>query len=312
MKSDELVNLRREFKEGKRPEGCSRCWYDEDNGKESMRQQVNKGRLEEHERVMNLPEELFLGIPSQVKFGTGNNCNLACRMCLPQLSSGVTKVWEAIGRPTLPDYGYDEQADNYIRKNINIISYIDCIGGEPFYNKKFIELIDFITATPACRHITLFVNTNGLFMNDEMIDKLKHFKEAVIMVSLDAIGKGYEYIRVGSSFDSVADNVCRLKEHGITVMIGSTYSVLSLCEQHELRVWCKIMDLPMTQGQVVHQPEELHPSNLPKELYPYLIDEDLHNFNSDVKIDCLSFIKQLDDYWGTDITDYMPYWKDVM
>lgn len=313
MKSDELVTLRREFKEGKKPKGCQRCWYDEDNGKESMRQRVNQGRLEEHKQQINLPEELFYGLPTQVKFGSGNNCNLACRMCLPQLSSGVTKVWEAIGRQILPDYGYDEKADNYIRRNIDVLSYIDCIGGEPFYNKKFIELIDFIIEQDASKHITLFVNTNGLLITDKMIDKLKYFKEAVIMVSLDAIGKGYEYIRVGSSWNAVSDNVCRLKENGITVMIGSTYSVLSLCEQHELRTWCTIIDIPMTQGQIVHQPEELDPSNLPEELYRYLIDDDLLNYvKSDVKLDCIPFIKQLDDYWGTNITDYMPYWDAVL
>ena len=313
MKTDELVTLRREFKDGERPVGCRRCWYDEDNGKESMRQRVNEGRLQEYEQAINLSEELFAGIASQVKFGTGNNCNLSCRMCLPQLSSGVAKVWDAIGRPGLPDYGYDATADIYIRKNIHSLRYVDCLGGEPFYNKRFISLIDFMIDQNASKHITLFVNTNGTLITDTMIDKLKQFKEAVIMVSIDAIGKGYEYIRVGSSFNRVEDTVCRLKENGITVMIGSTYSVLSLCEQHELRTWCKTLDLPMTQGQTVHQPAELHPSNLPEKLYKYLFDDDLlDNFKSDVKIDCMPFIKQLDEHWGTDITKFMPYWKDVM
>ena len=113
--SDEIVSLRQQMLDGKRPEGCRLCWKNEDNGNESLRQSINAGRLKLYQD--RLKKTKLDVAPAQIKYTVGIECNLACRMCLPNFSSKVKKVWNIIGRE------YDMEPDNilndadYILKN---------------------------------------------------------------------------------------------------------------------------------------------------------------------------------------------------
>ena len=93
--SKEIVKVREEMLSGKKPKGCRKCWQAERNGILSYRQILNKERLD---LFKNRLQDVRLDAqPIQVKFTVGNQCNLACRMCLPNLSSGVKKVWDLLG-----------------------------------------------------------------------------------------------------------------------------------------------------------------------------------------------------------------------
>ena len=137
--SNEIVELRSDFLEGKKPTGCRLCWENEDKGFSSLRQSVNKGRLQSYKDRLtktNLEDR-----PSQVKYTAGTECNLACRMCLPTFSSKVKKVWEIINRK--PNTEADELLNNdkYILANRKYIDYIDITGGEPFFHKNVKNMI---------------------------------------------------------------------------------------------------------------------------------------------------------------------------
>ena len=67
----------------------------------------------------------------------------------------------------------------------------------------------------------------------------------------------------------------------------------------------------MTQMALVHEPEALHPKNLPNALKP-LVDKRFTSFINEPSTDSsVEFIKKLDTHWNTKIYDYMPEWKDV-
>ena len=67
----------------------------------------------------------------------------------------------------------------------------------------------------------------------------------------------------------------------------------------------------MTQMSLVHEPEALHPKNLPCALKP-LVAEKFNSFIREPSTDSsISFIKKLDDHWNTKIYDVMPEWKEV-
>ena len=67
----------------------------------------------------------------------------------------------------------------------------------------------------------------------------------------------------------------------------------------------------MTQMSLVHEPEPLHPKNLPSALKS-LVDKQFHSFIQEPSTDSsIEFVKKLDKHWNTRIYDYMPEWKDV-
>ena len=62
---------------------------------------------------------------------------------------------------------------------------------------------------------------------------------------------------------------------------------------------------------LVHDPEPLHPKNLPAALMDK-VDPRFKKFVAEAKTDSsLDFIKKLDAYWKTKIYHTMPEWKEV-
>jgi MoaA/NifB/PqqE/SkfB family radical SAM enzyme len=305
--SKELSEVKKEMRNGVRPKGCWKCWHDEDVGKKSMRQSVNESRLLPYENLISKTELK----PIQVKLLAGASCNLACRMCQSHVSSKVFKVWEAIGMVTKEPYKYDYDSEQIIRENAESIRYIDLMGGEPFYNKRIHELIDWLVKNKHSEHITIYVTTNAILLNDSLISNLKQFENVVVIVSLDAVGKKHEYIRPGADWNIIVSNIERLQKNKLNVIIQPVISAINILCLPELIDWCNDRKLHMTQMSLVHNPEALHPKNLPSAL-KHLVDPRFVSFLQENKTDsCLEFIKKLDKHWNTKIYDVMPEWKEV-
>ena len=306
---DELKQIRQEMIQGKRPEGCWKCFNDEDMGKKSMRQSVNESRLAPHHELIGKESSELK--PIQVKLLAGASCNLACRMCVSQVSSRVHKVWEDLGLPVTDPYKYDETSDQIIRKNADTIRYIDLMGGEPFYNKKVHDLIQWLVDNNHSKQITIFVTTNAMLLNDQLINNFKRFKKVVVIVSLDAVGKKHEYIRPGADWNTIVNNITTLQTNRLDVLIQPVVSAINILCLPELIEWCGSRKLHMTQMSLVHEPEALHPKNLPSALKP-LVDKRFRSFTHEKSTDsCIAFVKKLDVYWKTKIYHSMPEWKDV-
>ncbi len=307
--SEELSTMRQEMLDGKRPSGCWKCWHDEDAGKKSMRQSVNESRLEPHlDCVTKTNKELK---PLQVKLLSGASCNLACRMCQSHVSSKVHKVWEDIGLPTKEPYKYDWMSDQIIRSNADSVRYLDLMGGEPFYHKKIHQLIQWLVDNNHANHITIYVTSNAMVLNDDLIGNLKQFENVVVIVSLDAVGKKHEYIRPGADWNIIVKNIEKLQKNKLNVIIQPVISAINILCLPELIDWCNDKKLHMTQMSLVHEPEQLHPKNLPNKLKK-LVDKRFKNFVAENKTsDCIDFIKKLDAHWNTKITDTMPEWEQV-
>ena len=307
--SDELKEVRQQMKAGKKPPGCWKCYNDEDLGKKSMRQSVNESRLLPHADLLEKTETELK--PLQVKLLAGASCNLACRMCVSHVSSKVHKVWEAIGLPLKDPYKYDEASEQIIKLNAESVRYIDLMGGEPFYNKRVQKLIQWLVDGNHANHITVYVTTNAMLLNDQLIDNLKQFENVVVIVSLDAVGKKHEYVRPGADWNTIVANIEKLQRNRLNVLIQPVISAINILCLPELIDWCKERKLHMTQMSLVHEPEPLHPKNLPSALKP-LVDKQFHSFIQEPSTDSsIEFVKKLDKHWNTRIYDYMPEWKDV-
>jgi sulfatase maturation enzyme AslB (radical SAM superfamily) len=307
--SQELSQIRKEMVNGSRPAGCWKCWHDEDGGKKSMRQSVNESRLQPHEDELAKKSDQLK--PLQIKLLAGASCNLACRMCQSHVSSKVHKVWQAIGKPLVEPYKYDFQAESIIRHNADHVRYIDLMGGEPFYNKRVQGLIQWLCDNKHSEHITIYVTTNGMLSDDKLVQNLKKFQEVVIIVSIDAVGNKHEYIRPGADWKKIVTNIDKLQTNGLNVIVQPVISAINILCLPELIQWCEEKKLHMTQMSLVHNPPELHPKNLPEKLKK-LVDDRFSGFVQEEQThDCVDFLKKLDAYWGTNILEIMPEWREV-
>ena len=77
--SEYMQDLRRKFRRGDKPETCSRCWSEEDAGRDSKRINSQIRLKELYSKVdweNDNPDQLWF-----VDLKLGNICNLKCRIC---------------------------------------------------------------------------------------------------------------------------------------------------------------------------------------------------------------------------------------
>lgn len=308
--SDELKKLRQEFRDNKRPKGCWKCFEMEDKGKKSIRQNANESRLETHKELIDLPDEQLP--PMEIKIKVGALCNLACRMCVTNVSSRVNAVYKSIGWETLEPYKYDLDAEEMLKLHAKTIKYIDVVGGEPFYNKKLLNLLLWLKDNNYSQHMTMYITSNGMFYNTKLVELLKSFKEVVLIISLDGIGKVHEYIRPGCDFAMVENNIQKFRDYGINVLIQSTISILNVLHLEKLDDWCTEKQIHNPQKHIVYDPKQLHPRNLPSALKARVPDGYKKFVTEKPSDDYKIFLSKLDAYWKTDITEFMPEWEPYL
>ena len=307
--SDELKKVRGQLLNNERPTQCRRCWEVEDKGHISLRMESAIDKSDVIESFVRKHDTLKI---SEIKMRSGASCNLACRMCVPQASNQVDNVWKAIGREGDPQGEYDLEMEMYIRTNIEDIKYITVLGGEPFNHKKIINLLRWIVDSGHSGKIKLNIYTNGMLMNDKMFDLLQKFKMSNITFSLEAHGDANDYVRQKSEWNTIEKNMMTSVEKGLAVQVQSTLSVLNICRIHVLEDWCKSKGIHFKQPIPLITPAELAAGNLPHQLNDHVDKRYKKYLRNTSHPDMLNFIRQMDDYWNTDIRKVMPEWNKVM
>jgi len=307
--SKEIVDLRSSFLQGKMPPGCKICWDTESKGFQSLRQTVNKGRLETYKD--RLTHTVVKQKPSQIRYTAGTACNLACRMCLPNFSSKVKKVWEIIDRKSNTKDDDILNTPEYIMTNRQNIDFIDITGGEPFFNKNVKKMLLELASTNDNNHMVLHITTNATRIDQNTLDLLKKFKDVVLSVSIDGVGKIHEYIRPGSSWNRIERNIELLKRNKFSIQVMPTVSVLNIIHLEKLENWCTKQGIHMCHPGIVYNPAEFSPHNLPFQLHDDVPKKYRKYLARNMTNDPVGFIKELDRYWDTNIVDHMPEWSKV-
>lgn len=307
--SAEIVELRQKMLDGERPAGCRLCWENEDKGVTSLRQSVNNGRLDRYKE--RLRDTSLSHPPTQLKYTAGVECNLSCRMCLPTFSSRVKRVWDILGKKanTVEDNLLNDK--EYILSNRKNLQYLDITGGEPFYNKNVKTVLKELIDSKDSDHITLHIVTNATRIDQTTVDLLKQFKDTVLSVSMDGVGAHQEYIRPGCNWNMLCDNIELLRQHQISLQVVSTISVLNILHLEKLENWCQERQIHWANPALIDNPAELSPHNLPFQLHDQVPEKYLKYLDKPMTDDPVGFIKDLDNYWKTDIVKVMPEWDKV-
>lgn len=305
--SRELLELQNNLTQGIKDSKCARCWKNEDIGVQSMRQSV----LQDRDRIVHKNKI------QQVKLHVGKTCNLACMMCFPTVSTTWDKLWtgkepEEYKKESGHEY-YDEYVEDYIKKNLKDIRYIETLGGEPMFSKRFFSLLEWIVEHNQAKNITLYIITNLTILTPKMIKTLKKFKKVVLTVSLEGVGLVNDYIRWGSSFDRIDENIRKGRKNNFDVGILVTVNSLNLHRLHEIYEYADSLKVPVLNVSPVRGWSSLLPCNLPKYLHQ-TVDKKfkklLEGNNNSQSL--RNFINKWDKQRNTSILEYMPEFEEFL
>ena len=245
--SPTLAKLREQFSRGERPDGCSRCWKEEDAGITSKRIRDNKSY--DFRESTNTVRFLELNL--------GNTCNFACRMCGITASIKWYKEAKKLHYPHISDEEYDKYVktmyksyddDSLFWKSVYdaapTLEMIDMYGGEPFLVKKQWEFLKELINLGYSKNIRLHFNTNGSIFKEEYFEILDKFKFVNISFSIDGIEDKFNYIRHHGDWNQVLNNMNKWAEYSkgrehwlLDVCI--TISILNILDIGELNEFFK-------------------------------------------------------------------------
>jgi len=234
MKKNRMLMLKDEYV----PE-CSRCYEIEEYGGNSLRIDINRDFFHHIDKIdetqkdgtvekMNLP---------YVDFRFSNFCNLRCRTCGPELSSKWSLEHNillnkepgsvVITKPDIsPEIFWDQ-----IEEILPTIERAYFAGGEPLLmdeHYKFLTLMIENNRTD----IKLIYNTNlstASYKGKHITEYWNHFKDVLILASLDSWGGRAEYIRKGINWEKAEKNIREIKTLAphVNFNIGLTLSVFN-------------------------------------------------------------------------------------
>jgi len=302
LASSELQSLKDNLLNGIKDTRCNYCWKAEKLKMRTLRQDsINDERF----------DKINDGKIRQVNIQTGYVCNISCMMCSPGVSSNLNQLWKGKSLAQHhtwwngPKLEYNKESEKYIKENINDIQYIDAVGGEPLYNKKYIALLDCLLENNVHKNITLYITTNGTLLSDTICKKLLKFKKVVILTSIDGIGQVNDYIRWGSKFSVVEKNFIKstkLFDH----MIATCVSALNVHRYNEIKEFAEAHNSQIDYKMVKDIPA-LDPWNVPEEFKKDICHEhkDISKKTSNTKA-LFEYIRLWDSQRSINIKDYMP------
>tara|TARA_E500000178_G_scaffold316212_1_gene335754 strand:- start:662 stop:1792 length:1131 start_codon:yes stop_codon:yes gene_type:complete len=265
-----LKDLQQDFIDGKKPDGCKRCWIQEDAGVKSKRQ-LDYERHKSNFDSIDLRSKEF----KNISIAFGNICNLACRICGPGASSRWATLLGKIENKKYPIHKWfqDKKIMQDIILNTKEAFHLDVPGGEPLLVeiKEHYQYLEQLIKNGTAKNISLHYTTNGTtFPKVEHLELWNKFKEVDLQISIDDIEERYEYNRWPAKWPQVYNNLKKYQllsknNKQIRLSLSFTVSAFTILYAERFVRWCVKEKLPMPWMGVVDTPYHYRPSVLPNE-----------------------------------------------
>lgn len=255
-----MKSVRRIMLSGNIPNSCSKCFQEESKGVASKRVWETGTWMEEGIDIQELIDSTSPegAIPEKLVYldlRLGHTCNLKCVMCSPHDSS----MWVQDHKKVFPLFQHNTikqqmtwdqtQFNNYWHENpdfwdemykqIPNLKQVYFAGGEPLLIKEHKRFLEEIINQGYADKILIRYNTNGLLINDEIIELWKQFKKVKVGFSIDAVGDRNYYIRYPSDWATIEKNLHKLDNtpDNIQVSIATAIQILNVKHLPELAKW---------------------------------------------------------------------------
>jgi pyruvate-formate lyase-activating enzyme len=296
-----MDRLRSDFRNGKKPVMCNRCWDEEDTGITSKRITFAEHFSGSQGPIADrIPDTIFTEPVTDknityVDLKLGNICNLKCRICNSMSSSkwaqedidslitfdGLTK--ERIKRGQTREGGIIDSIEtlpyrqlklgNWPRENKSFwrnikedvlpnLTYLEFTGGEPLLIQEQFDLIQQVVDDGLAKNIHLSYNTNGTQLPIHAIENLwPHFKTIRLSFSIDDLGKRFEYQRQGAKWDKVHNNITYMLNNKSDNMYIEITTTINILN---------IMNLPDIHGWLLTLPNFIGDPKSPGQAFWYI------------------------------------------
>jgi sulfatase maturation enzyme AslB (radical SAM superfamily) len=212
----------------------------------------------------------------------GNTCNLACRMCNAETSSGWYKdsysidVKRAGYIGTLQEYTkeFEHIRHSFNASNVDYwdtftewlpnLVYLDIYGGEPMLNPALFDSL----ARAAEANAQIQLHTNGTIFNPRYLDILTKYPKVRFAVSIDSDNEDeLNYIRYPANANTVLSNLVKITEFfkphkNIELVITTTVTPLNIVQLDRIVDNLSQLKLPVALN-AVNAPSEYDIRHIP-------------------------------------------------
>ena len=288
INSNKMNSIRKRMLEGKKVEGCEKCYHTEKISEVSLRKLSNwwfKGLLIDNE-VLEWKDDvtydgtnynydwvkIFKNTPVKIKWlaiHASNICNLSCRGCYSMLSSKWKKDELKMGINPHPLFNDDLDEFGIDFKNIEVITMF---GGEPLIMKQNDQLMDLLHRNNNAPNTILQYYTNCTVLPNRKTFRIwRKLKKLQLFLSIDGFKEHNDYFRHGSKWETVSKNIKIFKKYAskYNVQIKTT-TVINIHNVEILDLlhnW--LLEIGFNQNDITYNiciyPHELNVCNLPQE-----------------------------------------------
>ena len=211
--------IKQQMLDGVLPAGCSGC----------IRNDATTTSLRHHMLRWNSSVPLSVYNDNSFKLNYldirwTNICNSACVYCAPAYSS---KLAEELNILQVVDHQKITRIKEFLIDKLKDIETVYLAGGEPMLTKENIWLLTNLhRENPDCK---IMINTNLSIINNEIFNLICKFKKVHFVLSGEAVGEQYNYIRYGSDWGTFTKNITTLmNEHPtVTISFNLVYTALT-------------------------------------------------------------------------------------
>lgn len=255
-----MKDVRLTMLEGKIPASCSKCIAEESKGVASKRIWETGSWMEDGIDVEELIKQTQEDgtVPEKLVYldlRLGHTCNLKCVMCSPHDSS----QWVGDHKKVYPLFQAKELKEQmqWDRKDFNNkwhenpdfwkemytqipnLKQVYFAGGEPLMIREHKWFLEEIIRQGYADKILIRYNTNGLLVDDEIIELWKKFKKVKVGFSIDAVGDRNYYIRYPSDWATIEHNLHKLDNtpDNIQVSIATAIQILNIKHLADFAKW---------------------------------------------------------------------------
>ena len=173
--------------------------------------------------------------------------------------------------------------------NIHNIPYSKCEklviqGGEPFlYPEDMIEMINRISFD------SIQIISNGTIINEKILALLNTYKNTQITFSIDGIGTTNDYVRFGSNFTSLIDNIKFITNKYKNIKYNISYTATILNSINISKYLSKLFELTKLKIYVnlLTEPKEYSVRNFDNNIKKKIINDVVKKYNvlKDITVD---------------------------
>lgn len=241
-----MRTVRTTMLDGNIPSSCSKCFEEESKGIVSKRVWETYYWHEEGIDIAQLVRDTETNgvVPPMIRYldlRLGHNCNLKCVMCTPHDSSRWTQDYDKLISKTkspiiLQQINWDKDTfDNQwyekpelweeIFQQIPNIQQLYFAGGEPLMIKEHRKFLEEIVRRGHAGNITVRYNSNGVLVDDDIIEIWSKFREVRFAFSIDAVGDRNHYIRYPVSWAETEAALEKLDNTPDNIKVGIACAV---------------------------------------------------------------------------------------